>query len=230
MSFIFDSINDRLLGPTTAIPQALGTLALWYKPTWAFVDGVIHYWFEAKRAAATDVLHMHKAVSDILLDGWFINPTSYRASGTTPHTQNAWNHLAVTWNDTTNDTIHYLNGVNVGSNLTTLVTATTDLAWAIGNREATLGNANFAGRIAHLAIWTAELTPADVTILNSGAAPTLVQLASLQHYWTLNGLEAEVGGFTLTNEGDNATLDTADNPAVYSGGGGGRSRQRTRGR
>lgn len=75
------------------------------------------------------------------------------------------------------------------------------------------------GKVAHVAIWSSELSAGDRSSLISGSDPSTIATGSLVEYWALTGASLlGLNGRTLTVNGT-VTSDTGDNPTVGGGGG-----------
>ena len=80
-----------------------------------------------------------------------------------------------------------------------------------------VGNASgspFEGKIAHVAIWSTELSDAEIASLAGGTNPLDIQVSSLEAYWDL-----ETDGSSVLDSNDmtaynSPTYDAADNPTV----------------
>lgn len=188
MARTFDSTTDRITFGTAAMPTT-GSITLWFFPNWVDNDGVSHEWFMAHAAEPSPgSFRLLKFSNGNFFGGWYTAGVDHRVVlAHTSYTVNsgAWNHLALTWNDTSNVTTAYLNGTSIGS-FGTLVTFTTTQTLTIGNSTAESGgNLNFDGDIAEFGLYNADLTAGEVTALSKGFAPTLVRPQSLVNYLPL---------------------------------------------
>ncbi|MFZ5988624.1 MAG: LamG domain-containing protein [Bacillota bacterium] len=109
----FDGANDYVSIPvTTSVFGSNGTIEFWFKPTWNSGDGS-NRWL----ISGTDLCIQHYTNNN-----WYIGWTGggdWRvviSAANMPTTAGNWYYFTMTWNDTTNQTIVYMNGVQKGSN------------------------------------------------------------------------------------------------------------------
>lgn len=216
MSALFDATTEYIALGSAAMPQSLGTFAAWVKPSWAQSDGVTHVLFDV-RNGATSVFHLLKHSSNVFRAGWVSSGNDYRidaAAGSYTLTQNAWNSIVYTWDDTLNDDFLYINGTLEASSTASLET------WDTSGRTKYLGNYDAAsldwrGEIAEVAIWPRVLTAAERAIFDGRFVPPLVPGGYGDHWWPLvRELGDPWGGSTGSATG--ATVGSHP-PVVYGG-------------
>jgi len=101
----------------------------------------------------------------------------------------------------------YVNGV-AGATVNTTTASSTGGLW-IGNDSGLVSG--FGGRIADVAVWNDWLTPAEIAALAQGVRPGNIRSASLQRWYSLDGInspEPDLSGF-----GNNGTLTGTTNAA-----------------
>lgn len=181
MAAAFDGTGDYLSCAAFDLP-ATGSISFWYRPTYAYTDGLYHFIFETYKDA-NNLFNIAKYSDSTWNVGWY-TAGEYRLVGASASglTQNAWNHLLVTWDDTANETKFFLNNSQVGSTVTSLVTHTGTVTVYIGSQVgATTRDAS--GRIAELAVFSSVLDAGQRNALYKGFAPPLV--AKPFRYWPL---------------------------------------------
>ncbi len=223
MAAEFNATTDRLtLASGLQLPRALGTLSMWFKPTWNHTDGTNHTFLHFRGISATHFT-VQKYSDNKLYAGWHINGTSYRvvvASGDYSLSSGVWYHLLLTWNDSTNNSFLYLDNVQEGT-YGSLVTANT-MVWplAIGNYPVVVGADNdMRGLMAEVAIWSVVLDAAERAALAAAFSPSRIRPASRVAHWPLGGLRGDNaqehwGGFNLANTG----VTWSDHPRLFYGG------------
>lgn len=91
--------------------------------------------------------------------------------------------------------------------------------FSIGSMIRDTGLAPIDGKVAHVTLWSSELSDPDVASLVGGADPSTIATGSLIEYWPLTGASlVGLNGRTLTVNGT-VSSDTGDNPTVGGGGG-----------
>jgi hypothetical protein len=123
-------------------------------------------------------------------------------NSTGPYSLNTWQHACAVFSSTSSRTI-YLNGGNSASDATTVTPG--------GLTSTDVGCSNFSpqarfttGMVAHAAVWSVALTPAQVTSLASGWMPAKIAPTSLVAYWPLYGLASPETD--LSGAGNSLTL------------------------
>ncbi len=115
---------------------------------------------------------------------------------------NVWHHICALSLAANNRQV-YIDGGNVGTNGTSRVPAGLDhLAVARLANSAAAAN-TFDGRIAEMAVWSTNITLAEVQGLAQGASPKLIEPGSLVYYdKMIRALDRDiVGGLALTSSG-----------------------------
>jgi hypothetical protein len=222
---LFDSSSDRLTASTFTVPTT-GTMCFNIYPNWAQTDGALHIFADTRTYAANgDLFAVSKenaANSNVLSVGWIDAYVDYRIH-TTSYTlnQNAWNVICLTWDDVSNETKAYLNGPQLGSTGSSLVT------WDTSAQTLTLGNGsnseglavNMDGRLAEVGFWNRVLTSTELSNRMGGQLSNCMS-SGLVNYWPLNStsnLNDQAGSENLTNSG---VTDAADHPSTTACGGG----------
>lgn len=210
MAAIFDNTGDVLAVTGVELGNTLGSVSFWFKPTWAQTDATVHslmfLFFDA-----SNQFHFYKYSDNNLYIGFFTAGADHRVTvlnAAYTLNQNAWNHFAITMNDTANLSELWLNGTKIGTKGTLAVFSTAVTPLAVGNE--TVPAVDARGKMAKVGIYNAILSDAQIAALNSGGSvPT-----GLTNYWPLqsDGV-ATVGGLNFTNT--NVTFDS-DGPPVIS--------------
>lgn len=143
---------------------------------------------------------------------WFAGDGGGNSSANTSiaPTANAWQHWCAV-EASTSSRACYINGGSKGTNGTTRTpTAGT---WSSFVGAATV---NFAGRLAHLAVWNVALSDDEILGLANGQHPFAVRPAALIHYYPMWRLEGGGDDFFGTVDLGTVTGDpvTVEGPAV----------------
>ncbi len=209
MSQLFDEITDHITAGTTALPRSAGTLALWWYPTTAKVDFANHFLVYSE-SGGDSFFSIFKVVNGDLWAGWvtgFIDHRAKVAAAGYTLNQNAWNAILLTWDDTTNETALYVNGVLAATN-STLVTFATATKY-IGN-EPTLSS-DARGRVADVGVWPRVLTPQQIADHAAGKSYDQLGPAGTFHWPLRDGdLTDHWGG----DDGTAAGTTAADPPPL----------------
>lgn len=221
MAYTFAATSDRIAVGTRALPVPAGTFAAWWYPTWAQGDGITHLLFDVRNAGVTNVFNVFKSLTNSLNAQWITSGTAYTANaaaGTYTLNQNAWNVIVVTWDDTANELRLYLNGTQIASNTTNLVTHTTADTRLIGNIPAFTNDAR--GDVANVSFWSVVLDSTARANLAAGYHPMRVNQADLVNCWDLYNSTADLGpnGDTGTATGAAVTTNhpTTPRPSVLT--------------
>lgn len=209
MAAAFDGTGDYLSCAAFDLP-ATGSLSLWYRPTYAYTDGLYHFIFQTYKDA-NNLFLIAKYNDSTWNVGWYTSG-DYRIIGASASglVQNAWNHLCVTWDDTANEVKFFLNNSQVGSTVTSLVTHTGSTSVYIGT-QVTTTTRDASGRIAALGIWSAVLLAGERNSLYKGYVPRMVRPASLFRDFDLTRDFKELKAATaITNNG----ASVEDNPPL----------------
>lgn len=197
--------TDVLDQGTAALPLTTGTLALWFMPTWAQTDSVDHMLFVVQSGGNYWIIEKYS--DNALYGGWY----GAAATGTYTLTEDAWNHLAVTWTSAPLITL-YVNGASVATSATGGFDSA-GITRALGARAN--GTTSSEGSVAEYGVWAAALDAAEVAALAKGASPALVRPAALEDYLLLAGRaspEPNVWGGTA---GTLTGTAYADHPRIY---------------
>ena len=193
-----NSTTDYMAQGTAAFPTT-GSLALWVKPTWAQTDGASHNFFCVRDSGATYQFVVFKNGGDNkLYCGWQdisgANDTRVNPASTSLLTQNAWNHIVLTWTAGGTTTL-YINGTSAGTHGSTFTTNTAGVQQTIGtlaNGSIPLAGFSAGAAIAEVAVWSVVLAGSEVTTLynsgSNGALASEVQNASLVSYLPIWGV------------------------------------------
>ena len=153
----FDGVDD-FVDVVSAILTANGSLSIWFKPDWNSGDSIIN----GIAGATTDgdnFFRIEHFLDNNWYAGWVTGNIDHRAvisSATMSVISGSWYHLAVVWDDTTNVTMVYLNGVSKGQN-TSLVTNSIIQPLRIGSYDATT-DGFFDGTIDDVRVYNRALT------------------------------------------------------------------------
>jgi hypothetical protein len=185
MARSFSSTSDYITQGTTAIPTT-GMASLWVYPTWAYNDGVEHIWFRAWNSTGPKIFDFAKGDSgggNFFFIGWYNSGTDCRvqtaASGLT---QNAWNHLLLTWSSGGNSVL-YLNGSSIASYVGSTSTWSTSGITRYLGKDGNANTSSAASSMAEWAVWnSASATAQDISALASGVCPLLVLPSALVDY------------------------------------------------
>lgn len=150
----------------------------------------------------------------------FVSTSNASTNTTATLTVGTWYHVACTYDTTTLRT--YLNGVADGTDGSLTGNNNTDGACVtVGNRNNVVDcvtedfSGDFVGKISECAIWTNDLTAAEVALLAKSRVkrmPLQIQPSSLGAYWPLDdvgdGVEAE--GLTFVDMSGNGHTGTGN--------------------
>lgn len=123
-----DADNDGISIGSTAIPTT-GSWSGWIYPTWAYNDSQIHA-VGINWLFAGDIFHAIKYDDNNFYVGWYNGTDGRVSTSASGLSQNAWNHIALTWDSAAPATKLYLNGAQIGSTNTTNATEDTSTATA----------------------------------------------------------------------------------------------------
>jgi hypothetical protein len=216
MAANFDAVGDYIRTPTFDMP-ATGSFSTWVYPNFAFNDSIRHEIFSCVKDSS-NTFEIMKHLDNNFYAGWFTAGVEYRViTSASALTQNSWNHLAFTWDDTANQSTLYVNDVQQGSTTASLVTFTGATACDVGHvATAEAGDHGWRdGRIAELGIWPVVLTSSDRNSLFKRYSPPRVRTSSLYRYLPLVrnlSYEARAGGSFTVN-----SVDVGVHPPIISG-------------
>ena len=214
MSIVLSQPSNQYLRtmtiPVTAKPV---TLAGWYKTT---SDALMQTPICISNAANNEfILAMLRGAEAGDPAAVMEYAAAWKWSPTIGYTVDVWQHIAVTFVSATERSV-FLNGANKVTN-----TDAQDVNFALFDQiligtHKTVGGTPFAGRLAHVAIWSTELTDAEILSLANGALPSSIQAASCEAYWPLKSdVRDRIGSNDLTPV-NAPTWATADNPPVFN--------------
>ena len=138
-----------------------------------------------------------------------------QAITTAPWTANTWHHVCGIEASPT-DRRAYLDGGNKGTDATSRTPAGLDRT-SIARAGFLPSGFAFSGDLAHVAVWDAALTDAEVASLAAGASPLSMRRDSLIAYWPVGGHSPEpdiVGGLDMTLFG--APAQSEEPPVPHS--------------
>ena len=133
-----------------------------------------------------------------------------------------WNHLSITYNDTSRAFVVYLNGVNVHSSTAIPSTNGTSQNITIGENSGLTGF-NFDGKLSNISIWNTSLTSAQVTeIYNEGVPSNLNNhsaYSNLVSWWQLGSNSSFNTNWTVLDEkgSNNGTSSNMGEDAIVDG-------------
>lgn len=126
-------------------------------------------------------------------------------------TYNAWNHAACKFTSAT-DRSAYLNGGNKGTDADSMTPTWGSLdTISIASERDSTPDDGWSGRLAHVAVWAADLTDAEILLLSKGYPPYLMRTSSLVFYAPLNNTT------TVKDLISNATATTGGTPTNAEG-------------
>ena len=123
------------------------------------------------------------------------------AQSTSLYSANKWHHVCGVFSSNTSRTI-YLDGGNNATNTTSLTPSNLNSLTIAASRRSGIVDGYFNGSLAEVAIWSADLTLAEVKALATGMSPQLVRPQSLSLYLPLiRSPQEEKGGIAFTTQG-----------------------------
>ena len=144
----------------------------------------------------------------------FSNGSETSAVTSTSGGLNAWHNFCGVHADATTHAI-YLNGGGKGTNAASITGHTLDRITIGAQGTASSFYNPWGGRIAEIAIWSADLTDAEVAILGLGYSPLFVRPANLVAYFPLiRDTRDIIGNLSLTTVGS-PTVATDHPPVIY---------------
>lgn len=167
MAVICNESGERYVytGDANFVIPTTGTLSLWMKPTWVQADNAWHFFF-GHRTDDNNIFSAEKFSDNNLYWGWKTGGVDHRVAVLNANytiNQNQWNHFALTWDDSANETKLYLNGTEIGTQVATLTTfsATNPTIGSRGDDPS-----NMEGSIAEVAVWSRVLAADELAALN----------------------------------------------------------------
>lgn len=209
MSLVLDSSPEYAKTATVPVSAKPLTVVAWFKCTDATAaqdivtisNGSVRLELQCRGSTSGDPI------------GALERQTAYAVADTSSgYTTGTWHHAAATFVSATSRSA-WIDG---GSKVTD--TASQDINWGsvnqlrIGDQSGGVGQ--FAGKIAEVAVWSSELSDANIALLAGGANPGDIESGTLEAYWPLldDFLDDSGNNNTLTN--NNATFDDTDSPPV----------------
>lgn len=210
MAYSFASASTQYLSGSSPVGGTLPiTIACWARPTAvAVTQGLI----ELKNVGRTQFFLMYFGNDAAPNEPLFVyqsGATTGSQGSKTRYAANTWNHCASLYSSTTSRT-SLLDGASGTTNTTnTGASSVADMIIASNGSISALLN----GRMAEVAIWSANLNAAEIVSLAKGFKPTRIRPQSLVFYAPLvRNLQDVRAGLALTN---NNTATVADHPRVY---------------
>lgn len=161
-----DFVTTYSASLNSAFNNAEGTAVLWCRVSGAGVwtDGAARVPFYVgtdasnrvgcqKTAAADTILFLYNAGGTLESANIVIGPTT------------DWFHIAISWSKAADEVKFYVNGVQSGSTLTTLGTWSGALVTDFCRVGSLSTSSIWSGNLAHWALWTTPLTPAQIATL-----------------------------------------------------------------
>lgn len=221
MSYDFDNSGTTNLSAATPIAALPLTLACWFKVD---TDGNGNTLVCLGNGSGSEIFRLAAAM-DVASD-----PIRFRATNTGGSNHdfgggtislNTWYHAAIVVSGTGQaQRAVFLNGTkytSAGANTRDITNATVISIGAM--YQAGSYGADIDGKVAHVAVWDAALSDANITALAGGDNPLAVSATDLVAYWPLTAdLVDVVASLTLTNSGgaslsgDNPTVDAPPSP------------------
>jgi hypothetical protein len=167
---LYDSTTDYTniysAGLAGAFNSAEGTIAIWAKiPAGVWVDGQTRVLMGLRVDANNLVLITRTSVNNQLLMRYTAGGTI--SGNTVSFSSLSWFHAAITWSKSADQMIRYINGAQTG----TISNGLGVWAGALSSTQCNIGALNTTtaqvlnGYLAHAALWTAALTPAEIAAL-----------------------------------------------------------------
>lgn len=198
MARSFNGSNDKITLPAAvAVPTGI-SISIWIYPTSASsgYGGII-----LRRNAGGQGVWSIFLKSTSKLAYYFANNGVAIDPGTATLSNNSWNHLAVTYDN------------SVG--LKTFVNGASDGTAAVGgnlsndaSQNPLVGfdssNTGFPGRLADACLWNITLTSGEISALSQGARPFNIRPSGIIGYWPIDGLQSPEPD--LSGNANNGTL------------------------
>lgn len=224
MARSFSNADHRLANtanPTYgAAGASVGTMAFTLKPNWAYNDNLAHVFLCDEGGYLTGL-----KFSDNHVYIGFLYITDHRVNivaDATMFSNGVWANHLFTWDEPNTDTYYYVDGVQKGSQLTSLQTPGPTFAkgLTLGNNSVTsaLGNTNLNGTLAEFGVWNRVLNAKERLLVMATGCPLWVP-SGLVAYWPLDvGKSPEpsvISGYNLTLSGTGGGPATATHPTIY---------------
>ena len=198
----FDGTNDKLSITTPMVTAYPFTFSGWFNADNITNDGMIVAECDIATTGERWMLQTagFSEPTDALRFMSTAGGTSVIAITSSGYSAGVWSHACGVGRSATSRDV-YLNGGSKGSNATNSTPAGLDNT-TIGVRTHTSDGVRMAGLIAEVAIWSTDLSDAEVAILADGYSALFVQPASLVAYWPIIGRTSPeidiVGGNNMT--------------------------------
>jgi len=191
--------SSQWMETSSQYPRVNGTIFIAFKPNWNSNDSVDHTLFYCDNGASGVFGAQH--YSD---NNWYVgwqSGSEYRIvvpAASMSVSSGIWYNLIYRWDDTTNLSALFLNGLAKGTG-STLATANLSGQTFL---FASLASVLYNGALGAIALWDESLSDSDVALLGAWRRPDLVDPTNLISYWPLAGTASpepdSVGGLDLT--------------------------------
>lgn len=214
MSLLFDSSGSEYVytntQPLTVKPV---TISAWFKSTTIAGDGVIcaisnnsdeYFMIQARGSQAGDPVAALEYAT-----GW-------EWASSDGFTADTWHHATGTFVSAIERSA-FLDGTGKNIDIDSMDVNFSLLSKIIvGSYKSSTGF--FDGKIAEVAVWSTELTDAQILRIGSGTLPSEVESGSLVAYWKLRGnyLDSSGNNNTLSVGNGTPSFDISDNPDVFN--------------
>ncbi|MEW5830355.1 MAG: LamG-like jellyroll fold domain-containing protein, partial [Chloroflexota bacterium] len=203
----FDGANDYVDNGAGLLAQPFTTMTVefWYKTP----VGTGTYMQTVGRAYTTWEVQFHQLGTINL----YINSQEYQSTAQRPLDSN-WHHLAVTFNDATNEIKYYIDGAQLGSTITATQSIPNNANPLNIGRRSVYGGEYFNGTIDEVRIWDVVRTQGEIQASMNSELSAQAGLVALYHFnqGVPNGNNA--GVTTLLDEGGNSRNGTLYNFAL----------------
>lgn len=207
MGRIFDT--DAKYLDTNSCPKlgaTEGTVALWFKPSWAYNDGVYHVL--ANIISGSNQFQIHKRDANDWCVGWYPNGEKRLFVSAAGINQSQWNLLVIDYIGSPERTRIFINNILKGTAALCGIWDTTNATIHVGNHT----SAGYASgcTMAHWMAWDRMLTLAERTLLWSNPAGGANSIADLIYHYPIGVASPDTdteGGASMTVNGSAATAD-----------------------
>jgi len=209
MSASFDDTADRLTAGTYTPPSA-GSVSFWWYPTFTIADGALHFAFSCRNSGSTNYWDIAKNTANRM--AFVVGGEATFDAAVTGFTQNQWNHVLATWDDSANTREVFIGGSSMGTSA--LAFSLTGLAETlhIGNIRSDVGSWDARGRLAEFAIYNKILSTNEIVSLSRRASPLLVAPVYLVRYFPLiRDFKEFKANMVVTNAG----VTVADHAPIF---------------
>jgi hypothetical protein len=182
-------LNGTTQYMTTAAqyPRVNGTISMWIRPDWSTGDSAHRMLFETWDGGS-NVFHVEYYTDNNWYWGWITAGGDFRitvSAATMPLTAGNWYHVAYRWDDTTNASAVFLNGVSKGTGSALETANMSGFNFRIG--AASDGSLPHDGRMGTVALWSESLSDAAILALAGGIQPLCVNPHTLLDEWLMMG-------------------------------------------